>query len=68
VLIWRADEQYEQLKSQKRHDPLRAPDPRGDLAAYLTDRFARLDWRVSRPQPAPVIDRSSPPAGPMPRA
>jgi hypothetical protein len=56
TLIWRADEQYEQLRAQKRHDPGRAPDPRGDLAAYLTDRFARLDWRVTRPEPAPVVD------------
>lgn len=59
ALIWRADEQYEQLKAQKRHDPSRAPDPRGDLAADITDRFARLDWRVSWPEPSPVVDASS---------
>ena len=58
ALIWRADEQYEQLKAQKRHDPTRAPDPRGDLAAYLADRFARLDWRVTRPEPLPIVDQS----------
>lgn len=61
ALIWRADEQFEQLKAQKRHDPNRAPDPRGDLAAFITDRFARLDWRVTRPEPAPVVDMVSTP-------
>ncbi|HWT13335.1 MAG TPA: hypothetical protein VN231_11320 [Allosphingosinicella sp.] len=49
--IWKRDELYEQLKAQKRHDPERAPDPRSDLAAYITDRFARAEWEVTRPEP-----------------
>jgi hypothetical protein len=49
--IWKTDELYEKLKAEKRHDPSRAPDPQGDLAAYITDRFARQDWQVTRPEP-----------------
>ena len=49
--IWKADELYEKLKLEKRHDPSKAPDPQGDLAAYITDRFARADWQVTRPEP-----------------
>lgn len=48
--IWKADELYEKLKTAKRHDPSRAPDPQGDLAAYITDRFGRQDWQVTRPE------------------
>lgn len=48
--IWRRDQVYEELRSQKRHDPSKAPDPRSDLAAFLTDHFARQDWRVTRPK------------------
>jgi hypothetical protein len=48
--IWRADQIYEELRAQKKHDPSKAPDPRGDLAAFLTDKFARQDWRVTRPE------------------
>jgi hypothetical protein len=55
-LIWRRDEQYEELRVLKRHDPSKAPDPRGDLAAYLTDRFARLDWQVTRPVPQNIFE------------
>jgi hypothetical protein len=49
--IWKRDELYEQLRAEKRHDPEKAPDPRGDLAAYITDRFARARWEVTRPEP-----------------
>ena len=49
--IWRKDELYEQLKAARRHDPAKAPDPQGDLAAYLTDRLARAKWEVTRPEP-----------------
>lgn len=49
--IWKRDELYESLKAEKRHDPSKAPDPRGDLAAYITDRFARANWEVTRPAP-----------------
>ena len=57
--IWNRDEQYERLKAMKRHDPMRAPDPRGDLAAWITDRFVRARWEVSRPEPE--MPRSPPP-------
>lgn len=60
-LIWREDARYEQLRVEKRHDPSKAPDPRGDLAMYLADRFARLDWRVTRPELMPILDKSSGP-------
>lgn len=67
AMIWREDSRYEALRVQKRHDPSRAPDPRGDLAAFLADRFARMDWRVTRPEPAPVVDRSGSPHPPEAR-
>jgi hypothetical protein len=59
--IWRRDELYERLKAEKRHDPAKAPDPQGDLAAYITDRFHRADWQVTRPEPD--MPRSPPPCG-----
>lgn len=55
--IWKRDELYEQLKAQKRHDPDRAPDPRGDLAAYITDRFAMAKWEVTRPEPENIFEK-----------
>jgi hypothetical protein len=61
--IWNRDEQYERLKAMKRHDPMRAPDPRGDLAAWITDRFVRADWRVTRAEPQRP---GTPPAAPPP--
>jgi hypothetical protein len=56
--IWRPDELYEALKAQKRHDPSKAPDPRSDLAAWITDKFARANWEATRPVPELVVDKT----------
>jgi hypothetical protein len=55
--IWMRDELYEQLKAAKRHDPAKAPDPRGDLAAYITDRFAMAKWEVTRLEPENIFEK-----------
>jgi hypothetical protein len=44
--IWKRDLDYERARAEKRHDPSREPDPQGDLAAYLADRFVRTGWMV----------------------
>lgn len=54
--IWQRDVEYERLKLEKRHDPSKAPDPKGDLAAYLTDRFVQVKWTVSREQPENIFE------------
>src|SRR5258706_16473426 len=54
--IWMADELYEALKAQKRHDPAKAPDPRRDLAAWITDQFARARWQVTRAVPENIFE------------
>jgi hypothetical protein len=54
--IWKRDQLYEELRSQKRHDPSKAPDPRGDLAAYITDQLVRAGWQVTRPEPENIFE------------
>jgi hypothetical protein len=54
--IWKRDQLYEELRSQKRHDPSKAPDPRGDLAAYITDQFVRAGWEVTRSETENIFE------------
>lgn len=54
--IWKRNLLYEQLRAEKRHDPSKAPDPRGDLAAYLTDRFLQAGWMLTRPVPENIFE------------
>ena len=49
--IWRKSEAYERLVEQKRHDPREAPDPHGDLAKHLADRFIQAGWEVTHAEP-----------------
>ena len=49
--IWRKSEDYERLVEAKRHDPKDAPDPHGELADYLAERFGRADWEITHPDP-----------------
>lgn len=48
--IWRKSEEYERLREGKRHDPEQAPDPHGELAEYLAERFQQSHWEVSHPE------------------
>jgi hypothetical protein len=57
-LIWREDQRYEALKLDKRHDPSKEPDPKGDLAMYIADRFIIANWTVSR-EVYVVVDKST---------
>jgi len=62
------DENYERLKALKRHSADGEPDPRREVADYITARLDELGWEVSYPEPpAPFRypplekDRDAPP-------
>ena len=48
--IWRKSEAYERQRAEKRHDPEQAPNPHGELAEYLAERFQQSDWEVTHPE------------------
>lgn len=48
--IWRKSEAYERLKAEKRHAPEEAPDPHGELAEYLGEKFQQARWEVTHPE------------------
>jgi hypothetical protein len=48
--IWRKSEEYERRRAEKRHSSAEAPDPHGELADYLAERFQQSGWEVTHPE------------------
>ena len=49
--VWRRYETYERLAAQKRQSEEDEPKAREEMADYLAERFAAVQWEVTHPEP-----------------
>ncbi len=51
---WGEEPGYAKLRAQKRHDPMRAPDPQAMVADHIAAELERLGWEVTYEEPKPA--------------